>query len=45
MSSQGFLAGGFYTLTNEAKVFLYIKFKDPDNVNIVHTFLAEYNKP
>ena len=43
MSSQGFLAGGFYTLTNDAKVFLYIKFKDELNVNIVHTFLVEFN--
>ena len=38
--SKGFLAGNFYTLTNSAKSFLYIKYKDEGGPQ---TFLAEYN--
>ena len=39
--SKGFLAGNFYTLTNSAKIFLYIKYKD--ETGIIQTFLAEYD--
>ena len=39
--SKGFLAGNFYTLTNSAKLFLYIKYKD--EVGSPQTFLAEYD--
>ena len=41
LQSKGFLAGNFYTLTNHAKEFLYIKFRDENGS--VQTFLAEYN--
>lgn len=43
MSSSGFLAGGFYTLENIAKEFLFIKFKDSKNDQVIHTFLLVYN--
>lgn len=39
--STGFLAGNFYTLTNKAKIFLYIKFT-PEKSGL-QTFLAEYD--
>lgn len=41
LQSPGFLAGSFYTLVNQAKVFLYIKFKEENDS--IQTFLAEYN--
>ena len=40
--SPGFLAGNFYTLTNKAKIFLYLKFV-PENSG-VQTLLVEYDK-
>lgn len=43
LESAGFLAGNFYTITNNAKIFLYLKFRLNDN-NTVHTFLAQYDK-
>ena len=43
MQSAGFLAGNFYTLTNNSKMFLYIKFKLEED-NLIHTFLADYDK-
>ena len=41
LQSKGFLAGNFYTLTNHAKEFLYIKFKDEKES--IQTFLAAYD--
>lgn len=43
MSSSGFLAGGFYTLSNTAKEFLFLKYKDEKNEKVIHTFLLVYN--
>ena len=42
MQSPGFLAGNFYTLTNKAKFFLYIKFEW--DRGSVQTLLLEYDK-
>ncbi len=41
MQSPGFLAGNFYSFTNDARVFLYLKFEEERGS--IHTFLAEYN--
>ena len=43
LSSSGFINGGFYTLTNMAKLFFFFKFRDEEEENIIHTFLMEYN--
>lgn len=43
LSSSGFINGGFYTLTNMAKLFFFFKFRDSEEPNIIHTFLMEYN--
>ena len=42
MQSAGFLAGNFYTMTNNAIMFLYIKFEEERGS--IQTFLIEYNK-
>lgn len=41
MQSPGFLAGNFYTMTNTASMFLYIKFEEERGS--IQTFLVEYN--
>lgn len=41
MQSPGFLAGNFYTMTNSAVMFLYIKFEEERGS--IQTFLVEYN--
>ena len=41
MQSPGFLAGNFYTMTNNAAMFLYIKFEEERES--IQTFLVEYN--
>ena len=43
LSSAGFINGGFYTLTNMAKLFFFFKFRDSEEENMIHTFLVEYN--
>lgn len=42
MQSPGFLAGNFYTLTNKARIFLYIKFEW--DRGSIQTLLLEYDK-
>ena len=42
MQSPGFLAGNFYTLTNKARIFLYIKFEW--DRGSTQTILLEYDK-
>ena len=43
LESPGFLGGNFYNLTNNAKIFLYLKFRLNESNN-VHTFLVQYDK-
>lgn len=44
LSSSGFAAGEFFTVTSQAKEFLFFKFQDSKNEKVIHTFLAVYNE-
>ena len=44
LSSSGFAAGEFFTVTSQAKEFLFFKFQDSNNEKVIHTFIAVYNE-